>query len=278
MKIQFLLFYTCIFCSCSQNSDSEGFEINTQDSVYNKPIDVIDTQNNNFPVEKTFLLDTVSGKKFNEMDSKFSSEIARITKLPFGPKLKNVNELYIHSFDFYDKLIGGKNEGKGVKYTTTYQLPNIKNVKYIVVDSSDEYYNCYHNIPIDSLLLINKYKCRLPDIGILEMYYMSNDKSISQDFTRAFERYCSTLIYDNYGHLILFNKKTQEAKVITIFYSYYLDSYRTREFYIDENYKIYISNKMYTEGDNGVDKHGLSGYEISISEDGSVTIKNRPEF
>ena len=217
----------------------------------------------------------------NSVDSlpAISIPSAPVTSLPFGPKMSSADGICAVNDKFYYDLIGkGFRVSSGFKeFTNSYKLPPIKKYKYTIVDTNYEGSSCSNNIPIDSLISVKEYKIRLPDYEGFEVYYMTDDDEYKKDISDVYKGACGSFYYRLYGILILYERKTEIARLLPVFYDHYSESVKTRHFYIDKNYRILLCNKRYDEGHytsgSPVDKATGPLYEVKISKSGDFLIK-----
>ncbi|HTF03844.1 MAG TPA: hypothetical protein VK826_07445 [Bacteroidia bacterium] len=195
-----------------------------------------------------------------------------IRQLPFGPAFSNTKKLCNASGVFYSSMIG-TNLGNEAQYTCDYYLPEITSVKYTVVDSMKEGRFCAGEQSIDSFFMPTTSKCRLPDFKSFQVYYISNGQYAPGDFyTPDFVSYCDEFAYDYYGYLGVYDTLTRQLHVIPIYYERYRDSQQQRSFYIDKNYKIFICDTGYAEGEEGAERMEDQHFEITINDDAGFTI------
>lgn len=199
--------------------------------------------------EKTALKDTVvNGIQQNSVV---------ITQLPFGIKPANLTDVYTY---------------KTFNDSTTKQplnnLPIIKATKYFIADNENPIGLCYE-IPENENIKLAKYKYRLPDYKGFKIYYMSGNSKSSTTLKEEFSVDCDT----DYGNLIVYNTKSQSASVLTIYYSFYIDSAQQRYFYIDEKFNIYMADEFSTDGDNGAENYPKKVYLANINNQGGFSTK-----
>lgn len=257
MKRLILILSSLLFFACGTRVE-EGISLNKESNVEND----------------TNRLD--NGAMIETDTTIISNESSGITALPFGPRIKDINDLCKGSMFYYD-LIGEEYSFKDTpspqKYTDTYKLPPIEKYIYTIVDTLYERSSCEGNILVDSLISIDSYKIRLPDLGRFEIYYMSNDAEVFDDFSEKYKSFCENFFYQFYGVLILYEKETKIARLLPIFYETSKESWHARYFYITEEYKILLCNRNASEGDP-VDITVGPAYEIIIQDDGKFLIKN----
>lgn len=253
MKSNFFLFKMMIgvqlfiFNSCNSGIESNVNSIDTFVNSIDSNVFQIDSKKMN-----NINIDTISGKNFDDIDTSILFGDAPISTLPFSD---NNNSKF-------------------------YYLPKVKSSKYIFVNPGTDITICNHNIPIDSLFILNRFNYRLPDIGNFEVYLLKNRiEGIALDYTKAFRRYCeSILIFNSYGYLIFYNKISHEANFILVSYHFYNDALCSRQFYIDKDFHIYIMDRMYSEGEDGADMEVTGQYEIRLTDHDKVEILNRADL
>ena len=201
-----------------------------------------------------------------------------ITPLPFGPPIKTIDDLCYQSELFYYKIIGGPYHWNDYKsgYTKTYLFPPVSFLNYKSVDS-DIFYgmeNCFYlnkNLnpaEIEHVSLLTKYKIRLPDIGGFQVFYMSNEENLFQDFMEICQ-------LSKYGVLIIYDKSEKKANLLTVFYEVHGESTKFMYFYIDKKYNIYLCEISYygSEDESEGELHIERKYEVKISQNGEFLIK-----
>ena len=194
-----------------------------------------------------------------------------VRQLPFGPAITDTKKLCDASGSFYGSLIG-TDLMNDPQYTRNYFLPEITSVKYTVVDSMKEGRFCAGEQSIDSFFMPTSYKCRLPDFKSFQVYYISNSRDHSADYTSGFPESCDDFVYDYYGYLGVYDTLTRQLHVVPIYYERYRDSQQQRSFYIDKNYRIFICDTGYAEGEEGAERMGDQHFEITINDDAGFTI------
>ena len=136
----------------------------------------------------------------------------------------------------------------------------MNSIKYIKLQVDLGDYLCDNGKPVDSVIKLTKYRCKLPDAGRYEVYYMCNSGNEHFDYPPDFIKHCIKFSYLRYGYLILYEPKTRQAVVINIYNWYYVDSVHERTFYIDKNYNIHIIDRGWTDDDEG-EKAAVPGFE-----------------
>lgn len=267
VRIHFILVFAVFMYACASKPAEVGNETDSVSGALRSGSE--DTIHNSVRI--------LANRKIHGSDTVVVAGVPAITTLPFGPKISSPNNLCMESSFFYQKLIGEDLNGIRPAYTETYLLPTVRKVHYKILDSTFEAGLCNNDIFVDSLFAIRKYKYRLPDRGINEIYYMTNKANTSHDFSGSFERYCENLIPDFYGYLIVRNKKTNTASALSVYYEDYRDSHVARYFYIGSDYGIRVCNIQYAEGPNGADKTTGPAYEVVISNDGEFDVKEVSE-
>jgi hypothetical protein len=233
------------FCSCDESPKKERAAI-TQ-SAKSAP-----AQKKTFKYKKSDILDTL-----------FTSGAPAITPLPFWSK-------------------GWPNPGKKFRIEhKNFRLPFVKRIRYMNLDSSLRYV-CTNGEPIDtSVLRLMKYNYRFPNTGKYQVFYtwVSNGYRGNDPLAMFIKNNCN-MLYDDFGYLILYDPLTQNAIVLNVANSYYIDSLSERDFFIDKNYTIHLMDRGWTDGDE--DSHGnpTTAYigatrsKISILKDGELKVVN----
>jgi hypothetical protein len=267
IRIQFILFCVAFTYACSSNSSGVR---NETDSVSDALHAVLkDSIHNSIRI--------LANRKINDSDTTLTTGTPAITSLPFGPHIAKPSDLCTESFTFYRKLVGENLDKSRPEYTETYLLPATREMHYRILDPAYETGICNNDVSVNDLFKVNKYKYRLPDRGGNEIYYMTNKAKTSRDFSKEFEIYCENILPDFYGYLIVRNKKTNVAFVLSVYQETYRDSYTARQFYIEKDYTIRVCNIQYAEGPDGADKFTGPAYEVMISNDGDFSVKKISE-
>ena len=181
-----------------------------------------------------------------------------ITQLPFGFKPANLKDVY--TYKPFNDTTGEQ---------TLNNLPLIKATKYFVSDNENPIGLCYETLKNENIKL-KKYKYRLPDYKGFQIYYMSGNSKSPNTLKEEFSIDCHT----DYSNLIVYDTKSQTASVLTIYYSFYIDSAQQRYFYIDEKFNIYMADEFSTDGEN--DKEESNPQKVcvaNINNQGSFSIK-----
>lgn len=205
------------------------------------------------------------------VDLKNIKDYPEITKLPLGSKnwsKKDLEELGFYSNSLRKSINLHKDSFNKFK---DYLLPEIKKYEYIQLEQSlGENYLCNNGLPIDSIFKVYKYKYRLPNIGKYESYYMCNYHPTTKDYSEEFINNCTNFLFQQSGYLILYDQLTKKAIIINIYQVYYVDSLNYREYYIDQDYNIYITDEQFTDGD---EKTFINKRRISILPNGKVKVE-----
>lgn len=195
--------------------------------------------------------------KINVIDSK--NNTPEIRQLPFAPKPKDIKDVKTYESSFYAALADNE---------PTLKLPHIKSAQYVLADKEYGTGLCYDNPDSKSIKPV-KYKYRLPDHKGFQVYYMTGDAGKSQDLAEEFGTTYSTV----YGNLIVYDPKTQSAQVLTVYYSFYIDSQQERFFYIKSDYTIYMADESVSGGEEGADAPSPGKvYRAVINDTGGFTI------
>ena len=185
---------------------------------------------------------------------------AGTTKLPFGFRAKDVKDVKTYDHAFYTKYV---NAGQPV-----LNLPPVKSAHYVLADKDYDSGLCYGAIDSKNIKL-KRYKYRLPDHKGFQVYYMTDDSEKSQNLAEEFGTTCMT----TYGNLIVYDSKTQSAQVLTVYYSFYIDSQQQRYFYIDNDYTIYMADESVSGGEDGADEPSPGRvYRAVINDTGGFSI------
>jgi hypothetical protein len=204
--------------------------------------------------------------------------------LPFGlkPTLKNFHQtqfffknlVYKHFNDELDYPVTNKKN----QFQKTYDLPVIKNVKYIPltlfggIDSGI----CSNGQFFSNYIKLTKYRIKLPDINNYHCYYWCDQRHFyDKDYARRIKVDCKFSLPEGfYGYFILYDPKTMFAKVITI----QLDTDQDdiclyRFFYIDKNYRIIIYENGAPGEAGGIPTSPYRTTLVSILKNGEINIK-----
>jgi hypothetical protein len=166
--------------------------------------------------------------------------VTAITPLPFVSKPKDIKDVKSYNSGFYYSFIENNRP--------VLKLPPIKSAHYVVADKEYNTGLCYNSLE-SKTIKPTRYKYRLPDYKGFEVYYMTGDAEKTQELAEEFGTACKAA----YGNLIVYNPKDQSAQVLTIYYSFYIDSQQERYFYIDKDYTIYMAEESVSEGEEGAD-------------------------
>ena len=199
--------------------------------------------------------DNETGHVRNHKDS-----VAETIPLPFASKPKDIKDVKTYDSGVYYGFIDNDRP--------ILKLPPIKSAHYVVADKEYNTGLCYDS-PESKIIKLTGYKYRLPDFKDFEVYYMTGDAEKTQELAEEFGTTCKAA----YGNLIVYNPKDQSAQVLTIYYSFYIDSQQDRYFYIDKDYTIYMAEESVSEGEEGADEP-LPGkvYSAVINEIGKFSI------
>lgn len=181
----------------------------------------------------------------------------RVLSLPLGERPKNIKDVTTYDADLAQTLL--------VAALPVYKLPPIKRAEYVIADKNYGLGLCYDN-PVN--ITLKNFKYRLPDCRGLQVYYMTGDAERTHELKEEFNVDCLSV----YGNLIVYNPKTLTAKVLTIYYSFYMDSQQLRYFYIDKEYNLYIAEASYSEGETGADFNAGSIFKVVITSNGGFDI------
>jgi len=134
---------------------------------------------------------------------------ASVLSLPVGNKPKDFKDVKTYDESFADALL---------KDTLSIRkLPEIKSTSYVVADDNYRLGLCYEK---PTNIKLTNYKYRLPDYKGFQIYYMTGDSERTGELKAEFGIDCLS----SYGNLIVYNPETQNATVLTVYYSFYIDS------------------------------------------------------
>lgn len=182
---------------------------------------------------------------------------ANVLSLPMGNKPKDFKDVKTYDESVANTLL--------TDISPMHKLPVIKNAEYIIADKNYGLGLCYEK---PTSIKLTNYKYRLPDYKGFQIYYMTGNAERTGELKAEFGVDCLSA----YGNIIVYNAKMQKATVLTIFYSFYIDSQQQRYFYIDKNYTIYLADASYSEGENGADFGAGGVYKAIITNDGGFDV------
>lgn len=205
-----------------------------------------------------------------------------ITPLPFGPGTGPKKLFSKGAWGYYIEMIGeGYTSDKGFKtLKPVYPLPPIEKYRYTVVDTIYDPRSCSNEVSLDSMFRIKSYQVRLPDHDGFEVYYSADAAGINEankNLAPGLTGRCNNFDLHYYGLLIFYQRATKTARMLPVYYSYYGESDHERHFYIDKDYRITLSEEIYSEGDyeskNPVDVMNGGRYEVTMKKTGEFKIK-----
>lgn len=182
---------------------------------------------------------------------------ASVLSLPVGTKPKDFKDVKTYDESFTDALLKDT--------LSMHKLPEIKSASYVVADKNYGLGLCYEK---PTNIKLTNYKYRLPDYKGFQIYYMTGDAERTGELKAEFGVDCLSA----YGNLIVYNPKTQKATVLTVYYSFYIDSQQERNFYIDTDYTIYLADASYSEGEDDADFNQGAVYKAIITDNGGFAI------
>ncbi|MBX2984904.1 MAG: hypothetical protein KF882_02905 [Bacteroidia bacterium] len=271
IKICFFVFL--LSCNSNTTSNKESIEINNILAESDKKPDSVFLSSKKEQLERQW-----------EEDTTLSDEEPKITPLPFGPSIKNIDDLCLQNKLFYYKIIetAAYMNDCEPRYTKTYLFPPVDFLNITKINENEYYDECYYinrllsPHDINKVSRLAKYKVRLPDFGKFQVFYMSNEHYLFQDFMEGCQK-------PKYGIIILYDKEERKANLLTIFNeeSFGAEGTYQRFFYIDKDYTIHICNikESYVVFDEeeslGIIENDMQEtYKIVISSEGKFLINN----
>lgn len=213
------------------------------------------------------------------IDTNYSPGFPEITTIPY-PKI-NPDTIESELIDYLGRFPNRSHveffDFKTQKFTKYYRLPEIKNLKHIIIDSSFEVFSCPDNISLDSLLHFKKYQIRFPPIGKYELFYVCDwDFHDTVVYLNSLEiqKYCKDFGFNHsawYGFLIIYNPVTSQASVIELFNTFHACA--SRRFYITADYKIEIFEIDRPQNWRLPLGKILKKYQVLILENGEINIE-----
>lgn len=190
---------------------------------------------------------------------------------------KPINGGYIIKYtENTPKVIQYPFKSEKVLHAKIYRLPPIKSIVYNNLDSLLNY-QCTKGESIDSnVLRITEYNYRLADIGKYSVFYMfDKGTDLNMDAMTSFIKSNCNMSYNYFGYIILYDKKTTTAIVLDVCHNYYIDADEFRNFYIDKDRVIHITDSSYTDGDNKneVSEGNVIKRTVSILKNGEIKVK-----
>lgn len=152
--------------------------------------------------------------------------------------------------EYYDAFHHGK----------PYLLPVIHELKYVKLHEKEDTISAG-----DSLVYSIKYcNYRFPDVGMYECYYAYN----SGRYVRTIDY--QDLYHDAAGHLILYDRKTKNAKYITIYDQKHDEVWSgSRLFLINKDHSIQLFDVDFGEEETTFSK----SYTININQNGEIVVE-----
>ena len=242
--ICFLNAFVIIFWSCSGGSKKERIDDNVNTSNTDQKNQLLITSQNGTPSNIPINADLPFGPSLLET-YKFPTEWSRLESDPKGQinnkKLSEIQELF-----------------NGINLAKSINSPKIKELEFINLSDFK-----------DSLLFsIDSIKYRLPNLGPYECFYSFMDVSRPHEEDKDYEERSDQLIET--GNLILYDPKTQKAKVINIYNSIAGIFWGSgRYFYLGKNEEIKL---FYHKSDEDVSKL-LQRFTIKVQNNGKIKIK-----
>lgn len=207
------------------------------------------------------------------LDSSNSSTGATApASLPFGPPLEPATTLCDADERFFSDLIG-QNLADQPLYTTSFPLPGIDSVHYVVIDSNIRHRPCLDGRSIGAHLRFASYKQRLPDLGAYEMYYVS-DATRNESYTDADPALCPDFTFEFYGFLLQVDRPRRSAQAYLLHSSAYVDALVFRTFHIGTDYSIQLCEKLFTSDEEGQAERSINWTaQLHLRPDGSFDLQ-----
>ncbi|MEO8515757.1 MAG: hypothetical protein ABI426_03390 [Flavobacterium sp.] len=151
----------------------------------------------------------------------------------------------------------------------TFPLPEIKELKYISIPSALERIFPPNSCQDSLIRQLKTYNRRLKNIREYEVYLINQSCEFSQNTCLCFE----TAAQGEFNFLILYNRKSKQAKILIASYDFLSDS----EVYImrfkKNKNEIKLIDSGMTEGENGAEEFSKNIIKISVLKNGEVKVK-----
>ncbi|RYM31325.1 hypothetical protein ERX46_16720 [Brumimicrobium glaciale] len=161
---------------------------------------------------------------------------------------------------------------KNVKHSTSIPLPKIDSVIYLALNTGFDF-NFKDREILNHLQTFNN---QLPNIGKYYVYYTELDCAKALDSIST--SVCSGFANLTAGFLIFYDSITKHAHIINIQNAYFIDSAIDLDFFIDMDYKIYLTETGMTDGvaEDGetiiMENYFIIKYLIEIEKNGNFQI------
>ncbi len=158
--------------------------------------------------------------------------------------------------------------------TTTFPLPEIKELEYISIPSDLERIFQPNTCQKGLIGLLKNYDRKLENMGGYEVYLVKQSCMFSEEFCRCFE----TTSQGEFEFLILFDPKTKKAKALLASYEFLSDS----EVYMMQ-FKIHrdiikLTGSGFTEGEGGkADALSKNTFKVKVLKNGGIKVQSMGE-
>ena len=157
-----------------------------------------------------------------------------------------------------------------------FPLPEIKELKYLSIPSALERIFPPNSCKDSLNMLLKSYNRRLNNIREYEVYLVKQNCKLTQNTCLCFK----TTAQGEFNFLVLYNRKSKQAKVFVASYDFLSDSevYMMRFKINKKKNEIRFSDSGFTDGENEkLEEFSKSIIKVSVMKNGEIKVKARKE-